>query len=354
MAEKKSLNTSNMKSKKRDKKFSDAIIIALIGAVAVILAALIGIVPQLFKPTIESATRVVTISPSLVSTELSALTPFPTLPPAYDPHPYTDDYHDAFGVPMRLVSAGEFTMGDTATLALEECQRFYGNECNLVFFTNAEPRHKVDLSAFYIDKYEVTNALYASCVNAGVCEPPTKTDSATRTSYYGNSEFDNYPVIYVDWSMAKEYCGWRGARLPTEAEWEKAARGTDGRYYPWGDDVIDCNHANITFALKPEGCVGDTRRVGSYEIGRSPYNIYDMSGNVWEWVADWYSETYYKISPVFNPLGPNTGENHVLRGGSWNYYGSMFLGRSTTRFWDDPATFSYDNSVGIRCAHSAP
>ena len=148
--------------------------------------------------------------------------PEPTaIPPAFDPHPNSSDYVDAFGVSMRLVPAGEFTMGTDANIALAECEKYVG-PCQLDYFTNEEP-HQVYLDAFYIDKYEATNTLYKACVDAGVCQPPKIPSSNTRSSYYGNSQYDNYPVSNVDWFQAKAYCEWRDARLPTEAEWEKAS-----------------------------------------------------------------------------------------------------------------------------------
>jgi serine/threonine protein kinase/formylglycine-generating enzyme required for sulfatase activity len=145
---------------------------------------------------------------------------------------------DDRNVPMVYIPAGPFEMGTSAERGLAACKKYYykPEECNRDWYIYEEPAHEVTLDGYYIDQFEVTNARYADCVQAGVCTPPAETRSYTRDSYYGNAEFDNYPVIYVDWEQAKTYCEWREGRLPTEAEWEKAARGTDGRLYPWGNE----------------------------------------------------------------------------------------------------------------------
>jgi formylglycine-generating enzyme required for sulfatase activity len=209
--------------------------------------------------------------------------------------------------------------------------------------SDEKPVHTVILDDFYMDVYEVTNAQYAACVDAGGCTPPYNTGSHTQLNYFRNSVYMNYPVIYVDWIQAKTYCEWREARLPTEAEWEKAARGTDGRTYPWGDTSPSSSLANYN------GYVGDTTEVGSYESGKSPYGMYDMAGNVWEWVNDWYDKDYYSSSPVENPQGPSSGDGRVLRGGSWLSYVSYL--RSADRFWGNPGFRDY--VIGFRCSRSA-
>jgi formylglycine-generating enzyme required for sulfatase activity len=202
----------------------------------------------------------------------------------------------------------------------------------------------VYLDSFWIDKTEVTNVMYSRCVQAGECSPPRSDVSHTRESYYGNPEFDSYPVIYVSWLDAQNYCSWIGGRLPTEAEWEKAARGTDGRQFPWGDQ-------------DPSGVIGllnyqaqDTTTVGSYPDGASPYGALDMAGNVSEWVADWLSLDYYNSPPQSNPLGPDSGEYRVWRGGSWANTSTDLL-----HTYGRTGNFPTDSSggIGFRCARDA-
>jgi len=251
---------------------------------------------------------------------------------------------------MRLVPAGQFTMGNSADTAYVECV-YGGGTCGRGWFNSEEPAHTVSLDTFYMDRYEVTNALYEACVSSGVCDPPHEASSSTHSSYYGNPQYDNYPVINVDWNQAKTYCGtWRGARLPTESEWEKAARGTDGRTYPWGKG-LGCGNANYSLGKGDGRCVGDTTEVGSYASGVSPYGLYDMAGNVWEWVADWYSETYYQSSPFENPLGPSSGGYRVLRGGSWQSF--SYSVRTAYRSRNVPPD-DWFNYIGFRCARSLP
>jgi len=262
------------------------------------------------------------------------------------------------GMVMLYVPAGEFTMGSDADDALAECQK-YRSDCQREWFVNEEPPHAVSLDAFWIDQTEVTNKMYALCVEAGVCEPPKSLDSSMRASYYGNPDFDNYPVIYVDWNMANAYCEWAGRRLPTEAEWEKAARGVDGFVYPWGNEF---DGAKTNFCDKTckfdwadqnfDDGYADTAPVGSYGSGSSPYGAYVMAGNVWEWVSDWYQSDYYGTlgDNVSDPQGPSSGDSRVLRGGSWDT-GSLNV-RAAIRDGVDPSNSC--NNLGFRCARSLP
>jgi formylglycine-generating enzyme required for sulfatase activity len=245
------------------------------------------------------------------------------------------------GMTLLFVPEGDFIMGADATEALAECQNLR-SDCRLEWFTNAEPPHTVKMDAFWMDEHEVTNKQYAACVSTGKCAPPFQNNSYTRGDYYGNPRYDEYPVIYVTWQNAHDYCEWAGRRLPTEAEWEKAGRGTDERLYPWGNEKPTSNLLN--FALK----VGDTSPIKSYSKGVSPYGVYDMSGNVWEWVNDWYDENYYRTSPASNPPGPAEGTDRVTRSSAWIFYD--FDVRVTDRYGNDPKTAN--NVIGFRCARS--
>ncbi|RJP54375.1 MAG: tetratricopeptide repeat protein [Anaerolineaceae bacterium] len=226
------------------------------------------------------------------------------------------------GMTMVYIPAGEFEMGSD------------------ISSSNEEPVHTVYLDTFWIDQTEVTNKMYSLCVSAGICQPPKAVNSYSRTSYYDNSDFENYPVIYVDWEMANTYCTWAGRRLPTEAEWEKAARGTTGYNFPWGDEM-NCDKANGM------SCIGETTPVGQYTLGKSPFGALDLAGNVMEWVADWYSATYYASSPRENPAGPSSGSTHVLRGGSWKSNENSI--RSSYRFGLNPDMTNF-YVIGFRCA----
>jgi formylglycine-generating enzyme required for sulfatase activity len=235
---------------------------------------------------------------------------------------------------MVSIPAGEFTMGSND-------------------YSNEKPPHAVYLDAFQIDKYEVTNALYKRCVDAGKCWRPSETKSNTRSSYYSNAQYDNYPVIYVSWNDANTFCAWAGKRLPTEAEWEKAARGTDQRTYPWGNTwdgtrVNFCDkNCTLSHADKSvDDGYADTAPVGNYPNGASPHGALDMVGNVWEWVADWYDSNYYSNSPRNNPKGPSSGQSRVLRGGSWNLIQSSV--RAAIRYNLTPDNRDY--YIGFRCA----
>jgi len=202
-------------------------------------------------------------------------------------------------------------------------------------FTNEQPQHTVYLDAFYIDKYEVTNAQYGEFMSATGHSPPI---------FWNNELFNrpDQPVMSVTWEDAKAYADWAGKRLPTEAEWEKASRGTDGRIWTWGDEW-DASKLNANDVGTIEGYVY-TSPVGSFPQGVSPYGVHDMAGNVWEWCEDWYDENYYSHGPKMNPKGPAWGENHVLRGGDWSMNNDFT--RCASRVGISPGSMP----TGFRCA----
>lgn len=234
---------------------------------------------------------------------------------------------------MVAVTGGEFQMGSSRGES------------------NDRPAHEVYVSGFFIDKYEVTVDKYRRCVEEGGCSAPKKAHDDSQSFNHGASGRRNHPINGVDWHQAKAYCVWAGKRLPTEAEWEKAARGTDGRVYPWGNEEPNCMLAvmNSSGIERSRGCgKGQTWEVGSRPDGVSPYGAYDMAGNVFEWIADWYDEDYYGSSATRDPKGPARGSGRVLRGGSWNHTGVTLL--TSSRYYDAPIYASA--SVGFRCAKS--
>lgn len=210
------------------------------------------------------------------------------------------------------------------------------------------PEHSVTLSKFFIDKMEVTNIKYQQCVAAGACDAPGSIQSKTLDWYYDNPNYDFHPVVNVSWYDARDYCSWAGKRLPTEAEWEMAARGSTPRSYPWGDTPPTCTYANYYSdsgfcGLSPEQ--GDTMPVGSYPAGESPSGVLDMAGNVKEWVSDWYYPYYYDVSPSVNPTGPSTGIERSVRGGSFDLPADYILTASRHKLNPN----SKFNNVGFRC-----
>jgi formylglycine-generating enzyme required for sulfatase activity len=238
---------------------------------------------------------------------------------------------DEFGVEMVLVAAGEFTMGIEATAACPNTNTSSYWDCEKTYTENT-PLRSVFLDTFYIDRNEVTNARYQECVSAQQCKPPTDTQLG-NLYYYGNKSYDSYPVVWITLEMAKQYCTWRGAHLPSSAEWEKAARGTDQRYYPWGNETDVYLRANGSGSRDGFQV---TAPVGYFMLGESPYGILDMAGNVSELVSN---------SAVLFDLSGNTYTYPMTKGGSWDFYGGNLF---TYSF--DYIYISSDSSVGFRCA----
>ncbi|MGH7165600.1 MAG: formylglycine-generating enzyme family protein [Nitrospiraceae bacterium] len=215
------------------------------------------------------------------------------------------------------------------------------------------PKHRVFLDDFYLGKYEVSNRQYHTFVMAAGHRVPENCCDPKYNIWRGDTMLDgvaDIPVVNVNWDDAAAYCKWVGGRLPTEAEWEKAARGSDGRTYPWGNEPVTGNRANYSFDLVAlwDG-IATLAKVNQYEFGRSPFGAYEMAGNVWEWVQDWYDESYYKNSPPKNPKGPSEGKERVIRGGSWRETANMV--RSANRSKHLPGERRV--YIGIRCAKDA-
>ncbi|MBU1878969.1 MAG: SUMF1/EgtB/PvdO family nonheme iron enzyme [Chloroflexi bacterium] len=258
---------------------------------------------------------------------------------------------------MVYVPAGEFTMGSSyeqSKYALALCREYSKVNsviCTAASFDNEKPAHAVALDGYWIDRTEVTNGQYQRCVAAGACTPPVETGSYTRESYYGDPAYDNYPVVWVTQQQAADYCVWAGAQLPTEAQWEYAARGPESLLFPWGN-TFDGTRLNICDA----GCTAgpnnprvndgypDTAPVGSFPTGVSWCGALDLGGNVREWVGDWFG--YYAAGRQVNPTGPATGTSRVPRGGCW--LDRPDDARSANRGEND--TDYTRHKVGFRCA----
>jgi formylglycine-generating enzyme required for sulfatase activity len=298
--------------------------------------------------TLEEATLASTATPTTAPantptpvppTETPTAMPTPTKTPTGAPGDIWTRPTD--GMVMVYVPAGEFIMG-SGDADLDNVVQLWS--CARSGLENEQPQHTVYLDAFYIDKTEVTNAQYRKCVAAGMCKASSKANDAQFNG-------DTQPVVGVDWSDARAYCEWAGARLPTEAEWEKAARGTDGRTYPWGDEWHD-GYANWCCEDLAGAALEEyeyTAPVGSFPAGASSCGALDMVGNVWEWVADWYDSGYYSQAPSRNPPGPDAGEYGVLRGGCW--LDRPHFVRCATRYQFDRGRRAW--SVGFRCARGS-
>lgn len=266
-------------------------------------------------------------------------TPGPTIPPTATPAPFITKT----GSRMIYVPAGIFRVGD------DEGEN------------DAKPSRLIQLEAFYIDETEVTNGAYSQCVTAGGCDRPDSPNATYHPAYYGDPAFVDYPVLFVNWYDADKFCEWREGRLPSEMEWEKAAGFDPAQViklrYPWGDqfDGTRLNYCDASCNRSDQDSTTndgnqDTAPVTSYESGRSPLGLYNMLGNVMEWVGDWYDPRYYAKATEANPLGPADGDFKVLRGGSW-LSPLEDLGVSLRAFYDPLVSRA---NIGFRCAMAVP
>jgi serine/threonine-protein kinase len=318
-------------------------LLGLVGAILIFVVMIAAFAILNFEkdeppPTEAEATATVE---SAVIAALTQIAPTPTpLPRPTDlPTPTPEPIITEAGNRMLFVPAGISVMGD------DEGER------------DERPSRRIELDAYFIDETEVTVAQYAACVEAGACRQPV----SSAENYFGDPNFDDYPVIFVNWHDAQTFCEWREARLPSEAEWEKAASfdpvGNTKLRYPWGD-AFDGNALNFCDV----NCTSNDRDsnfddgyrfsapVGSYGNGRSPIGAYDMAGNVMEWTGDWYAFRYYRDGPDTNPMGPPEGEFKAFRGGSW--LSSADEVESAARGSFDPLVAQ--SNLGFRCALTAP
>ncbi|RMF38339.1 MAG: hypothetical protein D6759_01090 [Chloroflexi bacterium] len=299
--------------------------------------------------TPAGATEVVaaqpTFTPTSTPTPAPTATPTPSPTPTITPSPTPSPTPMAARSGMVAVPAGPVWIGSTMD-QINAAVAFCGSDCRPEQFLDENPIHQVYVDSFYIDKFEVTNAQFAYFVSkTGYVTDAERAGDQITWRTFNTPDRKYYPVIYVSWNDANAFCRWVGKRLPTEAEWEKAARGTDKRVWPWGDGW------NPRALNSSEYGAGQPVAVGSFKAGVSPYGAYDMAGNVWEWVADWYSAVYYQESPVANPRGPaDQGMGKVIRGGSWKVRG--YEARVSSR--QNASVDGRSDDIGFRCALSAP
>lgn len=296
--------------------------------------------PTLTSTIVPSETP--TLTPTITFTPTVTFTPVPTSTPTYFSINPMDNALIVF------VDEGNFIMGvDPGGTTPEENPNFSGPEY---------PEKVVYVDSFWIYQTEVTNAMYRACVEANFCDEPISPGSYLSNSYFEDDKYDDYPVVNVEWRQAATYCDWSGGRLPTEAEWEKAARGPDGNKYPWGNsdpadyqtNLCDSNctfFTNSTFIMDwiDDGHDGPAP-VGTYPLGKSYYGVLDLSGNVWEWVFDWFQVSYSRL-PLDNPNGPASGSRKVIRGGS--FINNIEDVRALTRESWDPQNAT--TAIGFRC-----
>ncbi len=275
------------------------------------------IAPPTQTPTETAPTATPTATPT--STAPPTSTAEPTSTPTLEPGASRVSPID--GMVKVYIPAGEFNMGVNGGAK---------DQVN-------QPMHKVYLDAYWIAQTTITNAMYKLCVEAGGCTNPIRKE---LNPHYYDPAYANHPAVYIVWLQAEDYCKWSGGRLPTEAEWEKAARGTGKREYPWGSGDPNPNRVNVNHFHET------TVRVGRYPKGASPYGVLDMGSNVREWVADWYQEDYYKAG-TDNPTGPKKGDAKVLRGASW--FDPLYYAKVTNRLSHPPNSAGWNR--GFRCVY---
>jgi formylglycine-generating enzyme len=312
-------------------------------------AAIIAQTPSATPTSPPTATATPSQTPNPTDTPAPPTeTPQPTLSPTPDSLPESR-IRELDAMPMLLVPGGSFMMG--------------ARDDDLFAASDERPLHPVTLAPFYIDQYEVNVAQYAAFLNrlgtyrqacngfdcamprtrVGVTSFLLEEETGSNLVLYSAlTGFSNFPANYISWHGANAYCAAMGARLPTEAEWEFAARGDDGRTYPWGNEAPTDIRAIFNSSFE------NLRPVNALSAGRSPFGAYGMAGSMWEWVADWYDEEYYSVSPEFNPTGPERGIARVMRGGAWPLNNEAERIRSANRSSSTPEVTSA--SIGFRCA----
>jgi len=330
---------------------------------AVLLVALMSACSP--QADLATETRVVTEAPLPTPSPAATVEPQPTASsePTVEPNTTISEpqagsqvVSERDGMPMIYLPAGEFIMGSDDDDAKKSVEGGVASP--------EVPVHMAYVDGFWIDKFEVTNAQYRLCVESGVCLAPRLPQTFMGFEYFANLDYANYPVIYVDYFMARDYCQWAGRRLPTEAEWAKAARGTDGRRYTWGNDPVTAERANFCDVNCPkthaspayDDGYAETAPVGSFPAGASPYGVMDMAGNVWEWTSTIPQPYPYdpgdgREEPDLRPREDvvfGDGPQRVWRGGTWAN-GTWWL-RASVRYHSVPGY--YHNSLGFRCAVS--
>jgi formylglycine-generating enzyme required for sulfatase activity len=337
--------------------------ILLAASIAILSAACSSNPTQNAEATTTPQTVVSTPSPAFTATVPATETQEATATPSPEPTVATVEptlpseiISDQDGMVQIYIPAGEFIMGSDD----EDAKKTVAGGVA----SPEIPVNRVYLEGYWIDKYEITNAQYRLCVEQGPCIAPLLPDTFMGFPYYDNPEYADYPVIYVDYYMARDYCAWAGRRLPSEAEWAKAARGTDGRRYTWGDDPVTSERANFCDVNCPkthadpnyDDGYAETAPVGSFPAGASPYGVMDMAGNVWEWTSTIpqpypYDRLDGREEPDLRARDEvvfGDGPQRVWRGGTWAN-GTWWL-RASIRYHAVPGY--WHNSLGFRCAAS--